>query len=158
ESKNGLPAYCQVRGYVQPQVGFELLLPVTGWNGKFIEIGCGGYCGNTSWTFWCPLPKGYACIVTDMGHTGDQMSGLWASNNLQAQIDFGYRATHVIAVAGKAITERYYGSAPRYSYFHGCSNGGRQSLVAAQRFPWDFDGIISGAPWIDGTFTFMNFV
>ena len=158
EPKNGLLEYCQVRGYVWPQVGFELQLPTTGWNGKFIELGCGGSCGDLSQAVECPTHRGYACIASDMGHKGKVGDGLWAYNNLQAQIDFGYRGAHVAAVAGKAITEHYYGHAPKYSYFHGCSTGARQGLVEAQRFPWDFDGVIVGGVWIDDTFSTMDFI
>ena len=145
EPKDGLPGYCNVSGYVWPQVGFELRLPLENWNGKFIEIGCGGYCGGVWWTIWCPLKKGYACIASNMGHAGGN-EAIWAYQNLQAQIDFGYRGAHVTAVAGKAITERFYGSPAKHSFFHGCSSGGQQALSEAQRFPWDFDGIIAGAP------------
>jgi feruloyl esterase len=158
EAKGKDPAYCQVGGYVEPQVGFELLLPIANWNGKFFEVGCGGACGNLESTLWCPIDRGYACVVADMGHKGKGQDGLWAVNNLQAQVDFGYRGPHVAALAGKAITEHYYGKAPKYSYFWGCSTGGRQALVEAERFPWDFDGIIGGAPWIDDSDSTMNYV
>ena len=84
-----------------------------------------------------------------MGHEGRIGDGLWAYSNLQAEIDWGYRATHVTALAGKVITERFYKKAPDKSYFMGCSTGGRQGMVEAQRFPWDFDGIIAGAPASD---------
>lgn len=146
------PAHCLARGYVASHVGFELRLPVTGWNGKFLKVGCGGHCGSFS-SRHCigPLRRGYACVVSDMGHTGHSSLGLWAMENLQAKVDFAYRATHVTAVAGKAITERFYGRRPERSYFMGCSTGGRQGLVAAQRFPWDFDGIIVGAPVVHTT-------
>jgi feruloyl esterase len=93
-----------------------------------------------------------------MGHRGKDQDGLWAYNNLQAQVDFGYRGAHVAAVAGKAIAERYYGHAPKYSYFHGCSTGGRQAMVEAQRFPWDFDGILGGGPWINDSDSTMAMV
>jgi len=79
------------------------------------------------------------------------MDTLWAANNLSAQIDFGYRATHVAAVAGKAIAESYYRKSPSRSYFIGCSTGGYQGVTEAQRYPWDFDGILAGAPDIDET-------
>ena len=145
------PVYCQVQGYVSPQVNFEIRLPVNNWNGKFMETGCAGACGIVSIDWLCPslLRKGYACIASDMGHAGKFGNGLWAYNNLQAEIDWGYRATHVTALAGKAITERFYRKAPDKSYFMGCSTGGRQGMVEAQRFPWDFDGIIAGAPSSD---------
>jgi len=152
------PSHCRVRGYIWPQIGFELKLPDI-WNGKFIEIGSGGEGGELSLQVaasWCPTHRGYACIVTDLGHTG--IGGLWAYNNLQAMVDYGYRAAHVAAVAGKAITEHYYGRPPNYSYFQGCSTGSRQALVEAQRFPWDFNGIIAAGVWIDETISTMTLV
>ena len=142
DSVQGLPTYCRVQGYIWPQVGFELRLPLTGWNGKFIEIGCGGPCGNLNWTFWCPTHRGYACIVSDMGHRGGrEFMSFW--HNTQVQADFGFRATHVTALAGKAIVESYYGKMPSKSLMFGCSTGGYQGMVEAQRFPWDFDGIVA---------------
>jgi feruloyl esterase len=150
-------AYCQVTGYVAPRVGFEIRLPAEEWNGKLLEVGCGGDCGYIAGGA-CrgPLDRGYACIATDTGHRGQ--GGAWAYNDADALIDFGYRAMHVVAVAGKAIVRRHYGSAPRHAYFFGCSTGGRQALVEAQRFPWDFDGIISGAPWINDSDSAMNYL
>jgi len=158
EARPDVPAHCQIEGYVTPNVGFSLMLSASNWNGKFLEIGCGGDCGSTGPTQQCngPLRRGYACILFDAGHKGS--GGLWAYNNLQTQIDFGYRGAHVAALAGKAITERYYTQAPKHSYFTGCSTGGRQALVEAQRFPWDFDGIIAGAPWINDTASAMQYV
>ena len=147
----GQPAYCEVEGYVAPQVGILMRLPTQGWNGKFLEVGCGGFCGVFTFIRDCdaPLRRGYACITTDMGHKGLEVEGVeWAYNNPQAVIDFGYRATHVTALAGKAIVERFYGRRPDRSYFSGCSCGGRQALVEAERFPDDFNGIIVGAPGI----------
>jgi hypothetical protein len=149
EASGDVPAHCLVMGAVSPSVGFSLRLP-THWNGKFFERGCGGYCGDLAGfeggIFVGPLRRGYAYLYFDGGHTATMDSALWAYNNLQAQIDFGFRAPHVAALAGKAITERYYGKAPAKSYFHGCSSGGQQAFSEAQRFPWDFDGIVAGAP------------
>jgi feruloyl esterase len=85
-----------------------------------------------------------------MGHKGSPIAVSWAKDNLQGLIDFGYRATHVAALSGKAIAEKFYGTSPKRSYFEGCSTGGYQGITEAQRFPWDFDGIIAGAPDIDG--------
>ena len=101
--KDDLPAHCQVKGYVTPQVGFEIRLPVNHWNGKFMETGCGGTCGVITIDWLCPGPlrKGYACITTDMGHEDRSGGGLWAYNNPQEEIDWGFRATHVTAIAGK---------------------------------------------------------
>ena len=155
--KDDLPAHCQVKGYVTPQVGFEIRLPVNNWNGKFMETGCGGTCGVITIDWLCPGPlrKGYACITTDMGHEDRSGGGLWAYNNPQEEIDWGFRATHVTAIAGKAITDQYYRKTPSKAYFMGCSTGGRQGMVEAQRFPWDFDGIIAGAPASDQSGTIM---
>jgi len=168
DSDDDRRSYCQVRGYVWPQVGFQMLLPVTGWNGKFIELGCGGACGmlpeptrGYNGVGSCPLHRGYACIFSDLGHEGyghNGRNGLWAYNNPQAQNDFGYRATHVVAVVGKAITRRYYSRPPDHSYFDGCSLGSQQGLVEAQRFPGDFDGIIGGGVWIGDTTSSMDFI
>ena len=146
-----MPAYCDVQGYIQPQIGIQLRLPAN-WNGKFLKYGCGGFCG-AMFTAACdaPLRKGYACIVSDMGHKSTALDAKWAYNNLQAEVDFAYRATHVNAIAGKAITAAFYGKAPSRAIYMGCSTGGRQGLVEAQRFPYDFDGIVAGAPVIDET-------
>ena len=146
------PAYCRVRGYVEPHVGFEILLPGLRWNGKFIEMGCGGACGSVDAQACSdPLRRHYACIVSDAGHrsAGDKWN--WAQDNLQARIDYGYRGAHVTALAGKALTRLYYHRPPRESYFDGCSTGGRQAMVEAERYPWDFNGIIAGAPPLNFT-------
>jgi hypothetical protein len=144
------PGYCKVSAYVAPQVGIKLALPEH-WNGKFIEMGCGGHCGSLSdekFSSSCSdkIDRGYVCLISDMGHRGTSLDGLWAHDNLQALIDWGFRGPHVAALAGKAITKRFYQIPPAHSYFSGCSTGGRQALQEAQRFPWDFDGIIAGAP------------
>jgi feruloyl esterase len=146
------PAYCHVTGSIESRIGIDLRMPERGWNGKFMEVGCGGWCGTILSSF-CkdPLRRGYACIASDMGHKGTPVDVQWAQNNLQGQLDFGFRATHVAAVAGKAIAAQYYGARPTRSYFVGCSTGGYQGVTAAQRFPWDFDGIVAGAPDIDQT-------
>lgn len=140
------PGACEVTGYVAPSVGLRLALPDR-WNGKLIQLGCGGFCGSADLPFCeAVLHKGYACVVSDNGHTSTPRDALWAYNNTQAEIDHAYRGTHVTAVASKAIVERYYKRAPARSYFMGSSTGGRQAMMAAQRFPWDFDGIIAGVP------------
>lgn len=141
------PSHCRVRGNIAPHVGFELRLPVDSWNGKLFMQGCRAYCGvimideaNDA------LKRGYATVATDMGHSGTILDAVWAYNNRDAEIDYGYRATHVTVVAAKAITRAFHGVNALQSYFRGCSTGGRQGLVAAQRYPADFDGIIAGAP------------
>jgi hypothetical protein len=151
---NQLPAHCKLEGYVAPQVRFELRLPSLTWNGKLLMQGCGGLCGNIS-SAACDdaLERGYAVVATDMGHSGPAFRSLWALDNLPAEIDFAYRATHVVAVAAKALVAMHYERPAQRSYFRGCSTGGRQGLVSAQRFPADFDGIIAGAPVLDETGT-----
>lgn len=151
-AKDGLPEHCEVRGYVAPQVNFELRLPITAWNGKFLMQGCGGLCGGIN-SAACDdvLARNYSVVMTDMGHQAPSFQALWAYRNLPAEIDFAYRATHVVAVAAKVIVDAFYGTLPRWSYFRGCSTGGRQGLIEAQRFPADFDGIISGAPVLNET-------
>ncbi len=145
---DGLPQHCRVQGYVAPQVNFELQMPVPGaWNGKFLMQGCGGLCGVAN-PATCDdvLARNYAVVTTDMGHSGRPWQTLWAYDNLQAEVDFAYRATHVVTVAAKALIEAYYGRPQSRAYFRGCSTGGRQGLIEAQRFPRDYDGIIVGAP------------
>lgn len=149
EATPELPANCDLRGYVAPTAKFGMMMPASNWNGKYVVRGCGGSCGDVEWTQAACSPHikdGYTCIFTDMGHYSSQIDNIWAANNLQGQVDFGFRATHVVTIAGKAIAARYFGSAPKRSYFMGCSTGGRQAMVEAQRFPEDFDGIIALAP------------
>lgn len=159
-AKDDMPAFCKVRGYVAPNVGFLLRLPAFKWNGKFHEEGCGGACGVIQEGLLSqePLRRGYASIVFDGGHTGRGDDTVWAYNNLQGQFDFGIRAPHVVALVGKAITEHYYKTPPSRSYFSGCSTGGQQALSEAQRFPWDFDGIVSGAPSPTFSGPMMNYL
>jgi Tannase and feruloyl esterase len=148
----GAPAYCDVAGYVAPSEGFGLWMPAN-WNGKFLVRGCGGFCGIVAAEFACkdPIRLGYACLQTDMGHKSTLTDGAWAYHDLQAKIDFAYRSTHVTVLAGKAIVAAYYQRPAGRNYFLGCSTGGRQGMVEAQRFPLDFDGIASIAPAIDET-------
>lgn len=147
-ARPGIPAYCAVEGYIAPQIGFHLRLPMQGWNGKFFQQGCGGMCGTVFMGEGCnaAVGKGYACIVTDMGHKGTQVDTKWAIGNPQALIDFAWRATHLATVAGKAITTFAYGGKPAKAYFNGCSTGGRQAFTELQKFPEDYDGIIANAP------------
>jgi hypothetical protein len=146
-----VPARCVVNGITGGTVGFRLELPLEKWNGKFIEMGCGGLCGiffadNLDLPGDCDvaLKRGYSCIIGDGGHKGGD--GKWAYNNLQAEFDWGIRAAHITALAGKAITEYFYHAGPKYSYFMGCSGGGVQGLSETQRYPWDFNGVIAGDP------------
>lgn len=142
-----LPAHCLLHGRVPASVNFEMRLPLA-WNSKFLMVGNGGYLGmffDQSYG----LVRGYATASTDTGHTGPDPR--FALNNRDAEIDFAYRAVHVTAIAAKHLIENFYGRKPEYAYFRGCSTGGRQGLMEAQRFPDDFDGWSIGAPIYDYT-------
>jgi feruloyl esterase len=145
--KEKIPAHCFVTGNVATPgnvVDFQLALP-TNWNGKFIFQGVGGFAGSMA-KLDNSIERGYAAATTDTGHQGGGTDGKWALNNRPKEIDYGYRGTHVSAIAAQQLTHTFYGSKPRYRYFNGCSNGGRQALMEAQRYPDDFDGIIAGDP------------
>lgn len=142
---NGLPEFCKVVGVVAPAITFELRMPTSSWNGKFLMTGCGGPCGFVSFDRANPaLARNYAVVATDMGHPG--RTWLFAYNNIQGEIDFGYRATHAVSLVAKELIDVYYGKRASRNYFAGCSTGGRQAMMEAQRFPEDFDGIVAGAP------------
>ena len=143
------PELCRVNGFIEPKVGFEVRMPRKHWNGKLLVTGCSNLCGILQIQgMEDALARGYAAATTDMGHrTGDTSDARWAFNNDTLEVDFGHRATHVTTLAAKQIVANYYGDAPAYAYFRGCSTGGRQALVAAERYPDDYDGIIAGAPF-----------
>jgi hypothetical protein len=147
-----LPAFCRVAGVIHPVedslIAFEVWIPSAGWNGKFYGVGNGGYAGSIGYgALGIAVRHGYAAASTDTGHTGGgEPNASWALGHPQKAIDFGYRAIHETAVKGKAIAAAFYGSAVQRSYFNGCSNGGRQALMEAQRYPEDYDGIVAGAP------------
>jgi len=163
-SNSDQPALCRVTGLVRSNTGFEMHLPLERWNGKFLQAGCAGFCGRTmGWYCRDATARGYACIVSDMGHrsalaspAAPSLSALWAYGSDSAQIDHGFRSSHATTVIGKELVQRLYGRSPDRSYFNGCSEGGREALIAAQRFPWDFDGIIAGAPAMDAGRTFLT--
>jgi Tannase and feruloyl esterase len=144
----GKPAACLVEGYVNPTVNFAVLMPAADWNGRYMVRGCGGSCGTVAIDLACAahVRDGFACLHTDMGHRSTLIDNNWVEGNLQGLVDFGYRATHVTTVAGRAIIDAFYGRNPDKSYFFACSTGGRQGLIEAQRFPEDFDGIVAIAP------------
>lgn len=145
------PEFCEVSGYVQPQIKFMLRMPVKNWQGRYLQHGCGGLCGTLRPPAFpaCGAELGgdFAVASTNDGHDAATMEdALWAGLDEQARIDYGYRAVHVVAVAAKAIVAAYYGRPPLKSYWMGCSAGGREGLMEAQRYPRDFDGILAGAP------------
>jgi feruloyl esterase len=128
----------------------EIWMPASNWNGKFQAVGNGAFNGNIAYdAMMTALARGYAASSTDTGHTGPGAS--FALGHPEKVIDFGWRAVHEMTVASKRIIASYYDSGPKFSYWNGCSAGGRQAMKAAQRFPADFDGIIAGAPGLDWT-------
>lgn len=143
-----VPPFCRVQLRVTPHIGVEVWMPASGWNGKFEGVGGGGYAGGISYpALATALNAGYATASTDTGHIGNDPQ--FALGHPELVIDFGYRAIHEMTVKAKQIVTAFYGTAPREAYFVGCSTGGRQGLMEAQRFPDDYNGIVSGAPAID---------
>jgi feruloyl esterase len=146
-----LPAFCRVAGVIRPEAGssiqFEVWMPGSGWNGRFQGVGNGGFAGAINYSqMGDAVAHGYATASTDTGHQAGATDAAWARGRAERIVDFGYRAIHGTAVNGKAIIRAFYGEGPAHSYFSSCSNGGRQGLMEAQRFPGDYDGIIAGAP------------
>ena len=146
-AERDLPETCVVSGIVAPDINFEIYMPTTSWNGKFMHYGCGGACGVIYRPqLEEPLARGYAVVASDMGHSAAPNVEAYRFANLQGVIDFSFRATHVVTLAAKDIIDAYYSRPPTLSYFMGCSTGGVQGMIEAQRYPYDFDGIIAGAP------------
>ncbi|HEX5082070.1 MAG TPA: tannase/feruloyl esterase family alpha/beta hydrolase [Blastocatellia bacterium] len=144
-----LPAFCRVAGVIKPssdsEIKFEVWMPSANWNGKFHGIGNGGFAGSISYTGLAgALARGYATASTDTGHAGNDAS--WALGHPEKIVDYGYRGIHEMTEKAKLIVKAFYGDGPKRSYFASCSNGGRQALMEAQRYPDDYDGIIAGAP------------
>ncbi|HEU5195019.1 MAG TPA: tannase/feruloyl esterase family alpha/beta hydrolase [Methylomirabilota bacterium] len=146
--------YCSVTGLVAPQNKFELRLPLPAeWNKKFFFAACGGFCGTVNGALCVPaLERGYAAVTTNGGHeSAPGFDGVWAANAPNLQEDFAWRGVHVVTLAAKDITTRYYGEAISRAYMSGCSKGGQAVLMEAQRFPEDFDGLMPVAPVYDYT-------
>jgi Tannase and feruloyl esterase len=149
-------AFCRVAGVIQPsndsEIQFEVWMPASGWNGKFQGVGNGGFAGAISYSAMAvAVERGYATASTDTGHVAGGTDANWAAGHFEKTTDFGYRAIHETTQNAKAIVKAFYGSGAKRSYFSSCSNGGRQALMEAQRFPADYDGIIAGAPANDWT-------
>jgi feruloyl esterase len=146
-------AYCSVRGVIGPGANSVVMkLPMAAWTQRYVQNGCGGECGsdnlgNPAQSNGClPVASGeLVTATTNMGHVGSQ-GATWIVDNPWAGIDFAYRGVHVASQAAKAVILHFYGRPPAYSYFDGCSDGGREALMSAQRYPNDFDGIAAGAP------------
>ena len=150
-----LPAFCRVAATMRPTSDSEIkievwLPPADRWNGKFMAIGNGGQAGEIYYhKMGLPLTLGYAVASTDTGHEGKGDDGSYALGHPEKVIDFGYRAVHEMVLKSKVIVAEYYLRNARFSYWNGCSTGGRQGIEDLQRYPGDFDGVIAGAPAIN---------
>jgi feruloyl esterase len=151
---NAPRAFCRVAATLKPSrdsdIKVEIWMPATNWNGKFQAVGNGAFNGTIAYAaMMIALGRGYATASTDTGHVGGSAS--FGAGHPEKVIDFGWRAVHEMAAISKKIIAAYYEAGPRFSYWNGCSAGGRQGMKEAQRFPADFDGIIAGAPGLDWT-------
>jgi serine/threonine protein kinase len=152
-----LPAFCRVEGSIEPtedsEIHFAVWMPTNGWNGKFRGVGNRGFAGKIEFgDMAAALRHGYAAGSTDTGHGGVGTDApQWALGHPEKVADFGYRAVHEMTVKAKAIIRSFYGQAPQWSYFEGSSDGGREALMEAQRFPDDYEGILAGAPGMSWT-------
>jgi pimeloyl-ACP methyl ester carboxylesterase len=155
------PEYCDVKGMIAPQTHFDLQLPVNTWQGRYLQNGCGGYCGAvSSQTFpSCDATLGgdFAMATDDEGHVsangiGGALAlggaGLFAFNDQKLRDEYGYQSEQALYVIAKKIITYFYGVPPNYNYYDGCSDGGREAMEMAERYPDDFNGIIAGAPEI----------
>jgi feruloyl esterase len=151
------PAHCRVSGVLSPEIGFEVNLPAK-WNERLYMIGNGGLAGQEpddpgqAALRAEPLTNGFVMASTDTGHNAARdPGGTFALRNPATAIDYAYRAVHLTAVTAKKIAAAYYAKPVSKAYWNSCSNGGRQGLLEAQRFPDDFDGVVANAPWVDQT-------
>ena len=158
------PDTCVVEGAAWPNVRFRVEFPLTGWNGKMLVAGSGGQAGSILTAAKYDqfkmsgeplLPQGYAFVGHDSGHS--EAGTKWGWHNPSAKIDYGFRGGHVAGVIGKAILGAYHGRSPTRAYYHSCSNGGREALMMAQRYPYDYDGIVAGAPSLAYGSLFVRF-
>ena len=149
--------HCRVRGVIGTEIRFEVLLP-DAWNGRFVMGGGGGFVGSVENQAAFAVNAGYASAGTDTGHQAPGIEASWALDHLERQVNYGYLGVHRTTAVAKAVIRAYYGSDAAHDYFVGCSNGGRQALMEAQRFPDDYDGIVSGAPAYDFTSIAASFI
>lgn len=154
---DAVPAFCRISGMLDPEIAFEVSLPEK-WNGRFYMIGNGGHAGEALDSpmrvsqITEALKVGFAVAQTNTGHDSRKEPGAsFVMSNPQKAIDYAYRAVNLTAVTAKNLIKDYYSKPISYSYWNSCSNGGRQGLIEAQRYPEDFDGIVANAPWLDQT-------
>ncbi len=144
-----VPARCRVTGTIAPETAFEAWLPLADWNGRLLATGCYNLCGSLRTDqMEDAAARGYATVTMDGGHSDAKYpDSRWAWNNTALEDEFGHRALHLATVLAKELVRAFYGDDSNYAYFRGCSTGGRQGLVAAERYPEDYDGIVAGAPF-----------
>ena len=150
-SYKGVPEFCRVVAELTPTadsvIKIEVWMPTAGWNGKYRGQGNGGFAGTIDYPgLGAAVKRGYATAGTDTGHSGSAVDAAWALGHPEKVVDFGHRAIHEMTLKAKAIVEAFYGHNAQHSYFASCSDGGREALMEAQRFPEDYDGILAGAP------------
>ncbi|HXE15299.1 MAG TPA: tannase/feruloyl esterase family alpha/beta hydrolase [Bryobacteraceae bacterium] len=149
-------SFCRVTGVMKPTsdsyIRFEVWLPEADWNGKYLGVGNGGFAGTIDYSSMANnVNNGYATAASDTGHQAESADATWAYHHPEKITDFGYRALHLTTVNAKALIKTFYNQPVAHSYFSSCSDGGREALIEAQRFPDDFDGILAGAPANDWT-------
>lgn len=146
-----LPSFCRVIAEDKPttdsNIRIEVWMPTNGWNGKFRGQGNGGFAGEVDYRgLGLAIAEGYASAATDTGHAAQGTDATWALGHPEKIIDYAHRAIHKMTEVGKAAVKAFYGDGAKRAYFAACSNGGRQALMEAQRYPEDYDGILAGAP------------
>jgi hypothetical protein len=146
-----VPTFCRVVAEVAPtpdsHIKVEVWMPASGWNHRYRGQGNGGFAGAIDYrALGAQVKRGYATANTDTGHSGSPIDAGWALGHPEKVADFGYRGIHEMTVTAKGIIDAFYGGGPDHSYFASCSDGGREALMEAQRFPGDYDGILAGAP------------
>lgn len=151
-----LPAFCRVQATARPSpdsnIRIEVWMPASGWNGKLRGVGNGGFAGEFDYRqIGMAVLSGYAGVATDTGHAGSPIDATWALGHPEKVVDFGHRAIHEMTTFAKEAVRSAFGAGPERSYFAGCSDGGREALMEAQRYPADYDGIVAGAPANDWT-------
>jgi feruloyl esterase len=151
-----LPAFCRVKGDVDPHIGFEIWLPEQGWNGRLLALGSGGFGGFIDdRQLASMMKKGYAVTANDTGHTGQGYA--WMHDPV-ARRAWGHSATHDVIGPMKEIVRAFYKRGPAYSYFDGCSTGGAQAMEEAEFYPDDFNGIVAGSPGMDYSHLMLSFL
>ena len=146
-----LPAFCRVVVDSHPSADSDILIevwmPLEGWNGRLLGEGNGGFAGSIGYEdMGSAVGMGYATAGTNTGHSASFIDARWALGHPEKVADFGYRGIHEMTTIAKTVVEQFNGVGAKRSYFASCSDGGREALMEAQRFPADYDGILAGAP------------